>query len=202
MRMDLAERLLPLAQPMILRAAAALETLRVNPDAPGPVADRTREAFKVHFLGDDRLSREGQFGQAKRRFDDIRVNLDHRNLLWRDATIRRAKIELNVPKTVNLPAIYINFDTRASTVFTPNYKPLDVDGLGFGPQMLVYTLIVGLAKQAVGHDRNKPVLHSDTPGYPGPSLDAALVNPAAYGGFAFQLHMGFALPLGDSTRKI
>ncbi len=199
-RTELAEGFVPRVRPMIERAAAALEVLRLDPAASGPEVDRTRAAFKVHFLLDE--PRDDQAGSVKKHFDGIRVNIDNRNLLFRDATIKQAKLELNERKTRLLPAIYANFGTRASVVFTPLYKPFADDFQGFGPQMLAYTLIVGLAQHELGQNLRARVLHSDTPGFPGRSFEEARENPAAYGGFAFQLQLGFALPLGESTRQL
>lgn len=200
-RRELAERFVPRVEPMVARASNALNVLRQNAATPGPEADRTREALKVHFRLDD--AQDFQAGRVMSRMDTIRIDLPAREIFWSEATIKQAKIELNEPKTVRLPEIYLTFKRRNPIVFTPNYKLFDGnDSLGFGPQMLAYTLIVGMARKAVGHEGNKAILHSDTPGYPGRDFEEALANPAAFAGFAFQLQMGFALPLGNSTRQL
>lgn len=207
MRVELAEGLLPIVRPMVINAISALDALRANPALPGRLPDITREALAVHFLLAAEDLREDRIGRVLHRFNSINVDFDHRNIFWRPVTIKQAKLELNQRVTAKVPPSYVSFNDKAAfrtTIpFTPNYKPFDGrDGLGYGPQMLGYKLIVAQALKSVSFVEPGQLLESDSPGFPGADFDKAVDNPAAYGSFAFHLNLGFAQPLGDKLRTI
>ena len=201
-RAELAEGMIPFVHPMVLESIAALETLQKNPEGPGPRLNLTREALKVHFLLDD--GRDDHIGRVIHRFQGIRVDFDHRNIFWRSATMKRAKIELNQRNGARVPAIYNSFlsgSAFGSMVFTPNYKAFDPrDSMGYGPQMLGYRLLAGIANHVIAPQPNESVIESDTPGFPGTDFFVAVHNPPSYGSFAFHLRLGFAQPLGELNR--
>lgn len=201
-RVELAEGMIRFIHPMVLESIAALEGLQRNPEGSGQKANMAREALKVHFLLDD--GREDHIGRVIHRFQGIRVDFDHRNIFWRSATMKRAKIELNERVGARVPAIYNNLSGAfGSMVFTPNYKAFDPrDGMGYGPQMLGYRLLLGIANHVLKPQPHESVIESDTPGFPGRDFETAVGNPPSYGSFAFHLRLGFAQPLGESKRMM
>lgn len=203
-RMELAEALVPFVFTLVTDAIAALDVLFKDPNAKGPIADKARLALRVHF---NLFTLAGELrtdfvGRVKHRFDGIRVQFTHRPTFWRNATMKQSKIELNERVGARVPAIFGSLLGFGQTVFTPNYKQLDPrDGLGFGPQMLSYELIKGMAFVQLGERPGPDTVESDTPGFPGPDFESALTNAPSYGSFAMHIRLGVPQPFGERFRQ-
>jgi hypothetical protein len=221
-RLELANLMAPFANQLVNGALNILfkmknEENNFRPPLKGPEADRARAALRRHFGFTAREENDGSlYGRVLNTLASIRVMIDARELHFREATMKQAKIDTkHVRGGDSMPSVYrLNPGTRSgflTAVFTPNYKQFDPkDGLGWGPMSLSYELIKGLARVQLDLGTNDFFFESDQTGYP----DGALVpgplgrtmsiiegNPASYGAFCWEIRAP-GLVFGKSHRRV
>jgi hypothetical protein len=208
-RLDLGMKMAPFAYALVQTCRNILGRMTKNFNdykgrLPGEDADRARAALKTHFVLDESQNDGATVGRIFHRFNGIGVLIEGRDLLWRQATMKQAKIDTKKSLGDFVPSIYQSFDAGSKTaVFDPNYKQFDSrDGMGWGPQSLSYELIKGMACVELGVAGNADFDESDTPGYPGVDFnDATQNNPSSYASFAWEMRLRFAQPFGRKFRR-
>lgn len=207
-RLDLGRKMAPFAHSLVQTCRDVLGRMTKNfydfkGRLEGEDADRARAALKTHFRLDESENDGATVGRIFHRFNGIGVLIESRELSWRQATMKQAKMETKRLKGDFVPSIYRSGLAARTAVFNPNYKQFDErDGMGWGPQSLSYELIKGMACVELGIDGNDSFEESDTPGYPGVDFrDATEHNPSSYASFAWEMRLRFSQPFGRNYRR-
>ena len=208
-RLDLGLKLAPSVKTMVDSSCQILNRMvselnNFRPPLQGPEADRARSALNTHFSLTDWMQNDSAVvGRIANHLNSVNILMGSEIFRWREATMKQSKIETRRPKGDYVPSIFLRPSTR-DAVFTPNFKQFDPrDRMGWGPQSLAYELIKGMACVELGMEGDDFFYESDTPGYPGASVDEATHgNPASYGAFVMEMRLRRAQPFGRNYRQL